>query len=67
MPRTARYSAGEIRFRGSPKDHARLARLARHYETTPSDVLRRLIAEAALRLKAAVKGERESKTTDNKE
>jgi hypothetical protein len=41
-----RLDAGEIRIRGSKRDHARLTRLARSYEMNASALLRRLIADA---------------------
>jgi hypothetical protein len=41
---------GEIRFRASRKDRARLAKLMVHYERTASAMLRMLVARAAARL-----------------
>jgi hypothetical protein len=49
--RKALLTAGEIRFRASPLDVRRLARLAHHYETSVSGILRRLISEAWDRVK----------------
>jgi hypothetical protein len=49
--RKARLTGHEIRFRSSPSDERRLIRLAKHYETTTSGILRRLIAEAWDRIK----------------
>jgi len=49
--RKAALTAREIRFRSSPADERRLKRLARHYETTESGILRRLISEAWDRIK----------------
>ncbi|HZZ54770.1 MAG TPA: hypothetical protein VFE26_10860 [Trebonia sp.] len=39
-----------IRFRATRKDERALARLAKFYDRTPSDVLRRLIEEAEARI-----------------
>ena len=39
-----------FRFRGTKADARNLKKLARHYDRTPSDVLRRLVTEAAARI-----------------
>ncbi len=47
MPKTTlRFDGRELRVRLAKKDETRLAKLARHYEMTESDVIRRLIADA---------------------
>lgn len=42
-----------LQVRATPRDKRALMRLAKHYGRTPSDVLRRLIAEADIRLRTA--------------
>lgn len=44
--RKARLTAGEIRVRASTVDVRRLEALTKHFETSGSEVIRRLIADA---------------------
>jgi len=49
MKRAVQYST-PMHFRMTTAEARKLARLAKHYERTASDVLRRLIVEAHARL-----------------
>ena len=40
-----------IRFRATAADVKKLSRVAKHYDRSPSDVLRKLIAEAERRIR----------------
>ena len=52
MPSSKPTRSVVIRFRATEKEARRLTRLATHYSTTPSGILRRLIAEAHAHLRA---------------
>jgi hypothetical protein len=52
-----------VRFRATERDRRRLAWLARHFDRSPSEVLRRIIADEHARVLAVLKVVRKRKVS----